>query len=103
MNKEQFFAICFAIGILAGLASVVLMFLMVLFEKHFDQNKYIEMLLLVGVSLTLISPHFIIYKAKNENGQNTGFSYNNFRGWFLLCLGITSIVLYILLKVYILK
>jgi uncharacterized membrane protein YqjE len=103
MNKERIIAICFIIGVLIGLASVVLMFLMVLFEKYFDENKYIEMLLIVGVSLMLISPHFIIYKANNENSQNTGFSYNNFRGYFLLFLGLVSVAMYIWLKVYVMK
>jgi predicted tellurium resistance membrane protein TerC len=98
MNKEQFFAICYVLGIIIGLATVVLMFLMTLFGKYFNENKYIEMLLLGGICLILIAPRLIIYKAD----QHAGFTYTNFRGYFLLFLGIVSIVLYIWLKVYIL-
>jgi len=99
MNKERFFAICYVFGIILGLAAVVLMFLITLFGKHFDENKYIEMLLLGGICLILISPRLIIYKAD----QYASFTYTNFRGYFLLCLGIVSIVLYIYVKFTILK
>jgi len=96
MNKSKIFAICYVIGILILLALVLLMFLITFLEKYFDKDKYIYILLIGGIGLMLTS-------LKDMFTENKSFSYGKFRAYFTFFLGTVCIILFIYLKLCILK
>ena len=100
MNKSNIFITCYLIGIFFLTISMILMFLIVFFEKYFDENKYIYILLTAGIGLILISPKDMF---NDETTPNAHFTYKNFRGYFTCFLGMVSIIMFIYLKLYILK
>jgi hypothetical protein len=99
MNKKQFFAICYLLGMFLIIATLILAFLVTFTKINFNEDKYIHTLLTGGLGLILISPSYIFH----NDSQNPKFTYTNFRGYFLFCLGVVCVVLYILLRVFILK
>ena len=104
MNKSRFFSICYVFGMFLIFTLFILMLLVSLTKINFNEDRFVEALLLGGIAFMLISPKDMYHgKLDEPNSPRANFSYTNFRGYFTFILGIGSIILYIWLKVYILK
>jgi hypothetical protein len=104
MDKTKIFKICYLIGMFLFFLLIILMCLITFTKIEFDENKFIETLIIGGIALVLISPKDMFHgQIDTENNASANFSYTNFRGYFTCFLGLVSIILYIYLKVYIVR